>query len=1095
MVFEWLAFRRISSLQPDIPLAGYLVALAYAVPVIVALVKNPPWAILGIRRWLLFAILIVITPVLARSFVVSADPGAALAGFSLAPLRWLPVLAAALWLGPGPAALVGLVSGLTTALFDTARVTEPLEIALMGALTSTLLNQRYRGMTSHWLRQPLIVALLGALVVAWPLGLLGVFSVNHTPALASLEYTATLILPTLFSHLGSAVISGAILQSVLASWPAVRPVREESLQTPPWDRQLLQRILYTFVPLAALASLILVGVVAGTSYRVATSLVIDQMARDAAMASSQVPFFIQVGRSLIRDLAQDDQLLRTEGEARQARLVQGLRAVPFFQQLLFFDRSQRLLAAYPSIDPSVATLAPSESSRVALAGEGGVPTEVVIYDRSTVSVSFVIAVSDPLGGAPAGVLVGRAALDANPILTPVVNVLREGLMGQGEGLIIDSQSRILLYPAQPELQQQVFSLDKMTPVSSAHEGQAFRQREADGTRRLVYLLPVAGRSDWSVVITVPNEVALALALQIALPTLLLLIVMAAVALPLIVALVHRLASPLEKLSRAADLITQGELDSPIDVRGEDEIGRLGQTFEQMRVRLKGRLSEQDRLLNVTRSVASNLELFRAMPPILSSALDMTQSIGVRVTLRLEDDKLQTFAAGEAASAMAILDGQLLDLVERQGTIVVSQLWRASGSLDTSNLLPRIRALVALPLRSETTFHGVMWLAYDGDHVFEESELTFLSTLSSQAAVAVANARLFAAAEEGRRKLEAVLESTADGIVVVDNQGKVVLINPAAKKYLDIRKEHVLGSKATEVIDVPELATLMTNLQEPVLALEMPQRDGKTFLANTSTIVGHDGVIAGRVAVLRDITPLKELDNIKTVFLRMVSHDLRSPLTYMRGYASMLPLAGDLNQRQQEALAKINAGIESISQMTERLTYLSRLQFGEEAELELTLVDVTELIQEVSQQQEELARQKNITLIKEYAENLPLLLSDGMLYGHAIMNLINNAIKYTPEGGQVTVRTYLEDGGHLVVAVADTGIGIRAEDQARLFEAFYRVPQREGEPQRPRGTGLGLALVKAIAQAHGGKVGVHSEFEKGSTFYISLPVRDLGELSS
>jgi PAS domain S-box-containing protein len=326
------------------------------------------------------------------------------------------------------------------------------------------------------------------------------------------------------------------------------------------------------------------------------------------------------------------------------------------------------------------------------------------------------------------------------------------------------------------------------------------------------------------------------------------------------------------------------------------------------------------------------------------------------------------------------------------------------------------------------------------------------------------------------------------MVVTDSQGKIVLVNPAAEQYFGIRSDHARGHKANEIINIPELAALLTNLEEPVATLEFPNGRNKILLANTSTIVSGEGTIAGRVAVLRDITALKELDNIKNVFLRMVSHDLRSPLTYMRGYLSMLPLTGELNPRQQDSISKIGSGIEHISEMTERLLYLSRLQFGDEAELEFSLVDVREMIQEIVQEQSKGALEKSITVTIDASEKLPLLLVDAMLYRQAVMNLLVNAIKCTPNEGAITVRAFQEDDERITTTVTDNGIGIREEDQARLFEAFYRVPQREGDPPRPRGTGLGLVLVKAIAEAHSGSVSVQSKLNEGSTFTITFPLR-------
>ncbi len=1101
MTFDWLAFHTTPHLRFPLPVAGYVVTLVLAALTVTLLARNRR-SLTRLTGRRLFGLLLLLgaAVTLAQSLVVHVQSLDGSAGALTLTLRQglpllglLPVLLAALWLGRGSAILVGAATGLTWALFATGRMTHSFELAIFGDVLAALLNQTYQGRLARWLRQPLVAAPLAALLVAWPLGLISMFAMNRASALISLEQVSSVFLPSLMIDLAEAFIAALFLQVILARWPRWHPVSGKELQVPPWERHLGQRMLYTLAPLGVLAILGLVGVVAYTSYRVATQLVVEEMARDAASASSQVPFFIQIGRSLIRDLARDERLLTDDDQARQSRIEQDLRAVPFFQQLVYFDATGSARNAYPEGNLSAFTLSPEEASRLRLALENGIPTEVTLYGNETgqpTAMSFIAPVTDPGTSKPSGVLLGRSDLDRNPLLASTIDSLSGSLIGSGEGLVVDSQNRILLYPAKPERQQESFSMGAMAPISYGHmSGQAFRQREPDGTRQILYILPIEGRSDWSVVILVPNEVVLALAAQIAVPTLFVLVAMAILALPMAFAVLHRVTVPIEGLLAGVDRIAEGQLDQPVAVKGEDEIGRLGRAFEQMRIRLQERLNELERLLRISRSVSSSLELFRIMPPILSSALDMSHAVGVRVVLRRgKGEALQSYAAGEAASGMAVLDKPLLDLVERQGTVVISQLWRASASLDAAALPPNVKALAALPLRSDISFHGIIWLGYDEEHAFEQSELTFLSTLSGQAAIAVANTSLFAEVEEERRKLKAVLESTTDAMLVTDNEGRIVLMNPAAEDYFDLRSEHAQGHRAADVIDEPELAAMLTNLEEPVATLELAGRGGKTLLANTSTIVSQDGTVSGRVAVLRDITALKELDSIKTVFLRMVSHDLRSPLTYMRGYVSMLPLSGDLNERQKESVGKITNGIDHITELTERLTHLSRLQFGEDTELELALIDVEELVQLIYSEQEPLAKQKNITLKLETEERLPLIIADGILYRQAIANLINNALKYTPEGQEVIVRVLRNGDDRITVAVADTGLGIRQEDQPRLFEAFYRVPHREGEPPRPQGSGLGLALVKAIVEAHGGAFGVESEYGRGSTFHISLPVR-------
>jgi signal transduction histidine kinase len=313
------------------------------------------------------------------------------------------------------------------------------------------------------------------------------------------------------------------------------------------------------------------------------------------------------------------------------------------------------------------------------------------------------------------------------------------------------------------------------------------------------------------------------------------------------------------------------------------------------------------------------------------------------------------------------------------------------------------------------------------------------------------------------------------------------MNPAAESHFDLRGQHVQGRPADGVLADKELGRLLTDLREPSAVLETFNRDDRAYLSSVSTIVAQDGTIGGRVAVLRDVTHLKELDSLKTVFLRMVSHDLRSPLTWMRGYVSMLTLTGDLNDRQQDAVGKIAEGIDLIAEFTARLHELSRLQFGAQAELELELVDAEELLQDVYRSRFDFASSKSIDLrLRATRDRIQPVRVDEMLVRQALANLVDNAIKYTPDGGWVESWIEPSDEGCVTIFVQDSGVGIREEDQKRIFEPFYRVPQRESEPRRPTGSGIGLALVKAVARAHGGGVGFSSEFGKGSTFWFSVP---------
>jgi signal transduction histidine kinase len=263
--------------------------------------------------------------------------------------------------------------------------------------------------------------------------------------------------------------------------------------------------------------------------------------------------------------------------------------------------------------------------------------------------------------------------------------------------------------------------------------------------------------------------------------------------------------------------------------------------------------------------------------------------------------------------------------------------------------------------------------------------------------------------------------------------------------------------------------------------ELETASGRTLYASASPIIGADGSILGQVCVLRDVTHFKELDLMKSEFVATVSHDLRAPLTFMRGYATMMPMVGPLNEKQQEFATKIITGIEQMTRLIDDLLDLGRIEAGVGLAREACQLD--EIVHGIVDTIKPAAMAKGLTLTVDVPQNLPILSGDATLLRQAISNLVDNAIKYTPSGGQVRVIVSTEPD-KFRLAVADTGLGIAPADQAHLFQKFFRVKQR-GSTQ-VKGSGLGLAIVKSIVERHGGRVWVDSRLGKGSTFYLELP---------
>jgi PAS domain S-box-containing protein len=602
---------------------------------------------------------------------------------------------------------------------------------------------------------------------------------------------------------------------------------------------------------------------------------------------------------------------------------------------------------------------------------------------------------------------------------------------------------------------------------------------------MVYYQPVAGRA-WAIVLTVPAQETQQLALEIALPLSLMLIGLALFALVTLRFGLRVVTRSLQNLASEADRIAQGQLDRPLQVEGEDEVGQLGRAFEQMRVSLRDRLEELNRLLVVSRGVASTLDMQEAFQPVLDAAL-VSGASSTRVVLSphlLPESPLELsswFSAGPLRDTYAYLDEQILALAKQKERIVLANVARASSLIMEENS-PRPSSLMAVALRHKDRYYGVLWVAYEMSHIFSEGDVRFISTLAGQAALAAANTHLFLNVEVGRRQLEAILNSTPDPVLVTDPNDHLILANTAAGQALGYKLEPGEEKPIERVISQKPLLELLHATGEKQ-SVEILLPDGRTYLATASSVLA-DGHSFGRVCIMRDITHFKELDTLKSEFVATVSHDLRSPLTLMRGYATMMDMVGELNEQQKNYVGKIITGVENMARLVNDLLDLGRIELGVDLQVEpVSVLDVLEKVTSTLQMQ---ATQKDVELNLELPKDLPNQIdADPALFHQAIYNLVENAIKYTSEGGQVFVRVRTLEK-YLVFEIRDTGIGIAAEDMARLFEKFYRGKAREARTRV--GTGLGLAIVRSIAERHGGRVWVESEEKKGSTFYLQIPIK-------
>lgn len=335
-------------------------------------------------------------------------------------------------------------------------------------------------------------------------------------------------------------------------------------------------------------------------------------------------------------------------------------------------------------------------------------------------------------------------------------------------------------------------------------------------------------------------------------------------------------------------------------------------------------------------------------------------------------------------------------------------------------------------------------------------------------------------EAERRQLEAVLTSTTDGVLVVEDspEDRIILANDTARRDFHIQGR-VVGEPLEKVLDDEILTDVIQRAKDTgeTAHAEVPlSDDDRTLNVNVTPIPG-----VGRVAVMQDISYLKELDRMKSEFVSTVSHDLRSPLTSIKGFANLMPSVGELNEQQIYFLDKIQSGVETVTTMIGDLLDLGRIEA--EVRMEMQTCEINGLIKKVVEGQENHAELKRQALEVDIPPSPIKVHGNPLRLGQALSNLVSNAIKYTPEEGRITVSVSQENG-QIIVTVKDDGIGIAPEDLTHIFDKFYRVdsPETEGII----GSGLGLSIVKTIVEKHGGRIWVESQLGEGSTFIVMLP---------
>ncbi len=554
--------------------------------------------------------------------------------------------------------------------------------------------------------------------------------------------------------------------------------------------------------------------------------------------------------------------------------------------------------------------------------------------------------------------------------------------------------------------------------------------------------------------------------------------------------------------------------------------RVAERTRELAEALEGLRLQRDRS-NVLYHIASELVASLDIDRVLSQALSLLQK-AVRASrsavILLDNNTGKLFYRAAIGHTEPIPPGGRLAPFNRQDG-VIGWVFANRKALIIPNALQdkrcaigidrSVRSVLAAPIvggAGESL--GVILMQSPVENVFDEPELRLVEAAAVQLGNALNNAELYRLIREQAERVgsmlraqqieaaknQAILEGIADGVMVADENGKVILFNAAAERILSIAREQALGRPQDGIIGLygsaarEWLAQIDQWRQNPgaygteeflVHRMEVERRFVSVHL---SPVVSPSQEFLGVVSVFRDITSEVEADRAKSDFVSTVSHELRTPMTSIVGYVDLVLMGatGALSDMQRDFLKRVRTNAERLTTLVNDLLDISRIETGRVV-LQLAPVAIGDIVKQVVDLVQPKVEEKEQRLYTILPAGLPKVYGDRDRLAQILTNIVGNAYKYTPVGGEIGVHAYVRDA-KMYVAVSDTGIGIAPKNQKKLFSRFYRV---EDDPAvyEVSGTGLGLAISLSLIQMHGGNISLDSVLGKGSTFTFSVPLAE------
>jgi PAS domain S-box-containing protein len=553
-----------------------------------------------------------------------------------------------------------------------------------------------------------------------------------------------------------------------------------------------------------------------------------------------------------------------------------------------------------------------------------------------------------------------------------------------------------------------------------------------------------------------------------------------------------------------------------------EVDRRRAFLEDLDVKkaLLGRTRELAALLAISQTATQSLETEKILNDTLDKSLEILDfDVGYIRTLDAEKKNLIVRVARGLSSPEFLSTSFPLDSPDPiVGKIVFKTQKPYIGADIRKDPMFQARtmekegviSLAMVPIVSKQRAMGFIAVGSKKFHKFTKREVRLLVAFSSQLGSALENAQLYDEVNKEKAYIENLVDNAGDAIISTDVEDRILTWNHGAEVIFGYSKEETVGQSLTillpshhageleEIRDKVRLTGVIRNLE-----VRRIRKDGIIIEASlaVSPIRDKDDNVIGFLHLARDVTEkkryeqrLKELDKMKSAFVSNVSHELRTPLTAIKASAdNMLDrLIGDLNGKQVGYLTRIKSNSDRLARLINDLLDLSTIEAGK-IDLRPTKLSLVTLVKEAAESLRPVATEKLINLTVMSADPGVIAWADRDKVIQVLMNLIGNALKFTPTRGKVTIAVAKDSAAWMQISVTDTGPGIPAEEVNKVFGRFYQIGQ--AGTQKTQGTGLGLAISKALVEMHGGKIWVESEAGKGSTFSFTLPAEQPFQLES